>query len=117
VVMKVDLAGSARRGLALGLNESFGYGALALAAFVSAQLAVGHGPRDVAALLGMVVAGAGLLLSWTFVRDTAGHVETEIGSEPSPLATTREVFRRVTWSNRSLSAASQAGLVNNLNDG
>jgi MFS family permease len=116
VVMKVDLAGPERRGLALGLNESFGYGAVALAAFGSAQLTVGHSPRDVAALLGLIVVGSGLLLSAVFVRDTAGHVETEIGSEPSPVARTRDVLRKVTWSNPSLSAASQAGLVNNLND-
>jgi len=117
VVMKVDLAGPERRGLALGLNESFGYGAVALAAFGSAQLAAGHNPRHVAALLGLIVAGGGLFLSAVFVRDTAGHVETEIGPDPSQLPTRiREVLRRITWSNPSLSAASQAGLVNNLND-
>ena len=116
VVMKVDLAGPARRGLALGLNESFGYGAVALAAFASAQLAVGHGPRHVAALLGLVVAGGGLLLSALFVRDTAAHVQGEIISEPPPAAGTREVLRRVSWRDQTMSAASQAGLVNNLND-
>ncbi|HEX9377145.1 MAG TPA: MFS transporter [Actinomycetota bacterium] len=116
VVMKVDLAGPARRGLALGLNESFGYGAVALSAFAIAQLAVGHNPRHVAALLGLVVAGGGLLLSSVFVRDTAGHVETETGRERSPAVGIRDVVRRVSWSNRSMSAASQAGLVNNLND-
>ena len=116
VVMKVDLAGPKRRGLALGLNESFGYGAVALAAFGSAQLAVGHSPRHMAAFLGLIVAGGGLFLSAVFVRDTAGHVETETGSERSPFVRTRDVLRRVTWTNPSLSAASQAGLVNNLND-
>src|SRR5947208_13808826 len=73
VVMKVDLSGPALRVLALGLNESFGYGAVALAAFATAQLAVGHSPRHVAALLGFIVAGCGLLLSAVFVRDTARH--------------------------------------------
>jgi MFS family permease len=116
VVMKVDLAGPARRGLALGLNESFGYAAVALAAFVSAQLAVGHSPRHIAALLGLIVAGSGLLLSLVFVRDTADHVDSEIGGRPRHLTPTRDVLKRVTWTNRSLSAASQAGLVNNLND-
>jgi MFS family permease len=116
VVMKVDLAGPEQRGLALGLNESFGYGAVALAAFGSAQLAVGHNPRHVAALLGLILAGGGLLLSGAFVRDTAGHVKTEIGAGPLRVTRTREVLRRVTWSDPSLSAASQAGLVNNLND-
>lgn len=116
VVMKVDLAGPARRGLALGLNESVGYAAVALSAFGSAQLAVTNGPRDVAAVLGLLVAGGGLALSTLFVRDTAGHVAIEIGTSPRAPVRTREVLRRVTWSDRSLSAAAQAGLVNNLND-
>lgn len=116
VVMKVDLAGPARRGLALGLNESVGYAAVAVAAFGSAQLAVGHGPRQVSALLGAVVAASGLLLSALFARDTAEHVEAEIGAAPGTLTRTRDVLRRVTWTDRSLSAAAQAGLVNNLND-
>ncbi len=116
VVMKVDLAGPARRGLALGLNESVGYAAVALAAFGSAQLAVGHGPRQVSALLGAVVAGSGLLLSALFVRDTAEHVGAEMGTRSPTIARTRDVLRRVTWTDRSLSAAAQAGLVNNLND-
>lgn len=116
VVMKVDLAGPARRGLALGLNESVGYGAVALAAFANAQLAVDHAPRNVSALLGIVVAGSGLLLSALFARDTAGHVEAEVGTGDRSLARTRDVLRRVTWADRSLSSAAQAGLVNNLND-
>ena len=116
VVMKVDLAGPARRGLALGLNESVGYAAVALAAFGSAQLAVGHSPREASALLGAVVAASGLLLSALFARDTAEHVEAEIGTTPRTPARTRDVLRRVTWTDRSLSAAAQAGLVNNLND-
>ena len=116
VVMKVDLAGPARRGFALGLNESVGYAAVALAAFGSAQLAVGHSPRHVSAVLGFGVAGAGSLLSALFVRDTSGHVEAEIGTAPRTVARTRDVFRRVSWTDRSLSAAAQAGLVNNLND-
>jgi MFS family permease len=93
-----------------------GYAAVALAAFGSAQLAVGHGPRNVSALLGTVIATSGLLLSALFVRDTADHVEAEIGSAPRAPARTRDVLRRVTWTDRSLSAAAQAGLVNNLND-
>ncbi|MEO8424622.1 MAG: MFS transporter, partial [Actinomycetota bacterium] len=116
VVMKVDLAGPARRGLALGLNESVGYAAVALAAFGSAQLAVGHSPRFVAALLGAVVAACGLLLSALFTRDTAEHVGSEIGATPRTSARTRDVLRQVTWTDRSLSAAAQAGLVNNMND-
>ena len=116
VVMKVDLAGQPRRGLALGLNESVGYAAVALAAFGSAQLAVAHSPRHVSALLGAVVAASGSLLSALFVRDTAKHVEAEIGTTPRALTRTRDVLRRVTWTDRSLSAAAQAGLVNNLND-
>ncbi|MDP9223023.1 MAG: MFS transporter [Actinomycetota bacterium] len=116
VVMKVDLAGPARRGLALGLNESVGYAAVALAAFGSAQLAVGHNPREASAVLGLVVAGSGLLLSALFARDTGKHVEAEMGTTPRTVTRTRDVLRRVTWTDRSLSAAAQAGLVNNLND-
>src|SRR5437867_1343257 len=116
VVMKVDLAGPRRRGMALGLNESVGYAAVALAAFGSAQLAVGHSPRSASAVLGLIVAGGGLVLSAAFARDTSGHVEAEIGNAPRVRTPTREVIRRVTWSDRSLSAAAQAGLVNNLND-
>src|SRR4029450_13374186 len=101
-VVKVALAGPARRGLALGLNESFGYAAVALAAFVSAQLAVGHSPRHIAALLGLIVAGSGFLLSLVFVRDTADHVDSEIGGRPCHLTPTRDVLKRVTWTNRSL---------------
>lgn len=115
VVMKVDLVGPARRGLALGLNESVGYAAVALAAFGSAQLAVGHGPREASAVLGLAVAGSGLFLSAVFARDTARHVEAEVGTTPRATRT-RDVLRRVTWTDRSLSAAAQAGLVNNLND-
>jgi MFS family permease len=116
VVMKVDLAGPARRGLALGLNESVGYAAVALAAFGSAQLAVSYSPTHVSAALSLIIAGGGLLLSAVFVRDTARHVQAEIGTTHRAPAGTREVLRRVTWTDRSLSAASQAGLVNNLND-
>ena len=116
VVMKVDLAGPARRGFALGVNESVGYAAVAVAAFGSAQLAVVHGPRDVTAFLGLMLAGIGLLLSAVFARDTMRHVAAEMGAARRPLTRTRDVFRRVTWSDRSLSAAAQAGLVNNLND-
>ena len=91
VVMKVDLAGPARRGLALGLNESVGYAAVALAAFGSAQLAVGHSPREASALLGAVVAASGLLLSALFARDTAEHVEVE--AELAHVGRTEDVGR------------------------
>jgi MFS family permease len=70
----------------------------------------------VAALLGLLVACGGLVLSAVFVRDTARHVEMEIGAKAPPLVGPRDVLRRVTFSDPSLSAASQAGLVNNLND-
>jgi MFS family permease len=74
VIMKIDLAGPRRRGLALGLNEAAGYGAVALAAFVTGVLASRYGPRPAPSLLGIAIAITGLVLSAAFVRETRGHV-------------------------------------------
>jgi len=141
VIMKVDLVGPARRGLALGLNEASGYLAVAAAALLTGLIAESAGLRPVPFLFGLAVAGLGLGLSATLVRETRGHValehEAHVAAEavvgasagrgaaraatgvdaasdrPSWLA----VLRRTSWSDRRLFAASQAGLVNNLNDG
>jgi MFS family permease len=118
VLMKIDLVGPARRGFAMGLNEAAGYGAVALTALATGFIAAEAGLRPGPFLLGLAYAGLGLGLSVLFVRDTRGHVDLERGPA-SPLGSTawREVFWRTTLRDPSLSAASQAGFVNNLNDG
>jgi MFS family permease len=121
VVMKIDLVGPRRRGLALGLNESAGYGGVALAAGLSGWLAASFAPRDVLVVAGAVIAVTALLLSVVFVRDTAGHVALEqardhAGADAAP-PRLREAFARGTYREPALRSCSQAGLVNNLNDG
>jgi MFS family permease len=120
VVMKIDLVGPRRRGLALGLNEAVGYGGVAIAAAVSGWLAADLVPRDVLVVGGAAIAVAGLLISALFVRDTGAHVELEqreseriLGEDAPPL---REAFAAASWRPGPLRAYSQAGLVNNLND-
>jgi MFS family permease len=118
VIMKIDLAGARRRGLALGLNEAAGYGAVAVAAYVTAELASRYGPRPAPFLLGIAIAVTGLVLSVVFVRETRGHAEEEARAHP-PLAAPRPfrtTFLDTSFRDRSLSAICQAGLVNNLND-
>jgi MFS family permease len=118
IVMKVDLVGTRQRGLAIGLNESSGYLAVAGAALATGYLAAQHGLRPAPFLLGMAAAIAGLICS-LFVRETHGHVAlessqtAETGSTPG----SADVFATVSWRNPSMRAVSQAGLVNNLNDG
>jgi MFS family permease len=120
VVMKIDLVGPRRRGLALGLNESAGYGGVALAAGVSGWLAASFAARDVLVVAGAAVALAAFLLSVLLVRDTAGHVALEQardhagadGSAPR----LRRAFAQATYREPALRSCSQAGLVNNLND-
>jgi MFS family permease len=117
VVMKIDLAGPARRGLALGLNESAGYLGVAATAFASAGLAASVAPRTVIWVGALAIALAGLLISIVFVRDTGAHVsheQREHGErEPLPL---NQAFLEGSVRNPVLRACSQAGLVNNLND-
>jgi MFS family permease len=119
VNMKIDLAGPERRGLALGLNEAAGYGAVALAAAVTGAIAASYGPRPWPFVMGIGISLVGLALSVAFVRETHGHAREEarlhhaqLHSEPS----FRETFVTTTLRDRSLSAVCQAGLVNNLND-
>jgi len=120
VVMKIDLVGPKRRGLALGLNEAAGYVGVALAAALSGWLASDIVARDVLVAGGFGVAVAGLAATFVFVRDTSEHVALEQArdhaaesGEPPALA---EAFRDATYRDRSLRSCSQAGLVNNLND-
>jgi MFS family permease len=119
VIMKVDLVGPRSRGLAVGLNEFAGYFALAITAFLSGYLAQRYGMRPAPFYLGIVYAVIGLALSVLLVRDTRGHVRLEAANHAAPLQslTFRQVFHLTTVGDRNLFAASQAGLVNNLNDG
>ncbi|HKX75380.1 MAG TPA: MFS transporter [Acidimicrobiia bacterium] len=118
VIMKIDLAGPRRRGLAMGLNEAAGYLAVSATALVTAFIAARHGLRPEPFYLGLAFAGLGLGLSTLVVRETTGHVRHEATGGPlAPGKKTRQVFFETSFGNRSLSAASQAGLVNNLNDG
>jgi MFS family permease len=123
VNMKIDLVGPARRGLALGLNESAGYGAVGLATLASGALAASYGLRQGPFTLGLAFPVLGLVLSTLFVRETRGHVRLEAqhvgtadGATPDRPAL-RHVFALASWRDRDLFACSQAGLVNNLNDG
>jgi len=121
VNMKIDLVGPARRGLATGLNEAAGYGAVGAVALLTGYLATTHGLRPIPELIGVVFVAAGLALSLA-VRDTAAHVALELTHHPRPTpgeqpAGLAAVFARTSWRDRSLRGASQAGLVNNLNDG
>jgi MFS family permease len=121
VVMKVDLVGPKRRGLALGLNEAAGYGGVALAAGLSGLLASQFAPRDVVVVAGAAIAITAFLLSVLFVRDTAAHVALEqarhhpaADAKPPRL---RDAFAQASYRIPALRSCSQAGLVNNLNDG
>ena len=116
VIMKIDLAGSARRGLAMGLNEFAGYVAVAGAALATGFIAARYGFRPQPFYLGIAFAAAGLLLSALAVRDTKAHaaLESSLRKDDDKV---RDVFWRTTLRDRNLSSISQAGLVNNLNDG
>lgn len=121
VIMKIDLAGPKKRGLAMGLNEFAGYFAVALSALATGFIASRHGLRPEPFLLGVGFVVLGLALSVLLVRETRHHVAAEsmlAGELPREgLPSAREVFWRTTLFDKSLSSVSQAGLVNNLNDG
>jgi MFS family permease len=122
VIMKIDLVGPSRRGLAMGLNESAGYLAVALTALITGEIAANAGLRPEPFLVGIAYAALGLGLSTLAVRETRGHADHEAstqaqtGDQPSDL-TDRQVFTQTSFREPALSSASQAGLVNNLNDG
>jgi MFS family permease len=137
VIMKIDLVGPARRGLAMGINEAAGYGAVSASAIAAGYLAATYALRPQPFLLGVAFALAGLVLSIFFVRETRGHARHEAAllARPSGQAaeaeqqTTdqtaqqqtapsfKEIFLLTSWKDRTLFSVSQAGLVNNLNDG
>jgi MFS family permease len=123
VIMKIDLAGPARRGLAMGLNEAAGYLALAATALATGYLAANHGLRPAPFLLGGAYIALGLGLSTLLVRETRDHARLEAGSHVNrhdhlhAELGTRQIFAQTSLHEPALSAASQAGMVNNLNDG
>jgi MFS family permease len=119
VLMKIDLVGPKSRGLAVGLNEFAGYLAVGVTAFLTGYLASRYGLRPVPMYLGIAYAVLGTILSILVVRDTRAHVQLEAGGSAKPASTLsfKEVFTRTSFRDRNLFAASQAGLVNNLNDG
>ena len=116
VVMKIDLAGPRRRGLALGFNEAAGYLGVAAAAFASGALAATYAPRTVVWVGAALVIAVGLIVSLALVRDTRAHVELEQGEAGGPAAGFRAAFASASFRDPVLRACSQAGLVNNLND-
>lgn len=121
VIMKIDLVGPKQRGLAMGLNEFAGYFAVAGSALATGWLAAQYGLRPEPFYLGIVYVAAGLLLSVLAVRETRHHVAHEVRTHHPENGEERlsqwEIFRRTSLTDRNLSSVSQAGLVNNLNDG
>ncbi|MGQ0604110.1 MAG: MFS transporter [Anaerolineales bacterium] len=121
VIMKIDLVGPKQRGLAMGLNEFAGYLAVSLSALATGYLASAYGLRPVPFIPGLFFAGLGLLLSIFFVRETLGYAKNEAtqtqgnGGITSPSFS--QIFWLTSWKDRALFSASQAGMVNNLNDG
>jgi MFS family permease len=127
VVMKIDLVGPARRGLAMGLNEAAGYVAVAVTALATGYLAEAYGLRPAPFFLGLAFAALGLGLSSLVVKETREHARLEAASHVARAdgrhdhlhgeLSDREVFTQTSFREPALSSASQAGLVNNLNDG
>jgi len=120
--MKIDLVGPERRGLAMGFNEAAGYCAVAVTALATGFIAARAGLRPDPFFLGMAFAGLGLGLSTLFVRETQGYARYEARTHAATAGlreglSTRQVFVLTSFKEKALSAASQAGMVNNLNDG
>ena len=119
VIMKIDLVGPRQRGLAMGLNEFAGYLAVAASAFATGWIAESYGLRPEPFYMGVGFVLLGTILSIFAVRETHHHVSYEAGLTPKSeqLPSQQEVFWRTSLTDRNLSSVSQAGLVNNLNDG
>lgn len=115
VVMKIDLVGETDRGLAMGLNEFAGYFAVGLVALGTGYIAENYGITPYPFYLGIAIAITGTLLSLLWVRDTRHYVQQESQTSTVPLL--KNIFRDTTFRNKTLSSVTQAGLVNNLNDG
>jgi MFS family permease len=127
VIMKIDLAGPRRRGLAMGLNEAAGYGAVAVTALATGYLAARYGMRPAPFYLGVAYGALGLGLSTLGVRETHRHAQSERGERWRPVDSSdhplpsglhlRSIFVQTSLREPALSSACQAGMVNNLNDG
>jgi MFS family permease len=123
VIMKIDLVGPDRRGFAMGLNEAAGYGAVAVTALATGWIAAEWGLRPEPFYLGLAYGALGLGLSSLFVRETQAHARHEAATHRSANPdhhqdlSTGEIFRLTSFRDKALSSCSQAGLVNNLNDG
>lgn len=115
VVMKIDLVGEKQRGFAMGLNEFAGYLAVALVAFLTGWVAGNYGLRPFPFYIGIVLSLLGLLGSWLLIKDTKHHVAKESISSGQKLL--NNIFWDTTWRDKNLGSVTQAGLVNNLNDG
>ena len=118
VIMKIDLVGPQRRGLAMGLNEFSGYLAVSLAALATGYIAAAYGLRPAPFYLGVGFVVLGLILSIFFVRETRGHAHHEAKGQGGAVSVPfKEIFTLTSWRDRNLFSCSQAGMVNNLNDG
>ena len=115
VIMKIDIVGEKQRGLAMGLNESSGYIAVAIVAFFTGWIAAEHGLRPYPFYIGIGLSLLGFFSSWLLVKDTQQHVAAETGI--SKLPRLRNIFWQTTWKDKNLGSVTQAGLINNLNDG
>ncbi len=115
VVMKIDLVGERHRGLAMGLNESLGYLAVATVAFTTGWIAAEYGIRPFPFYQGIAFVVLGLLISWILVKDTEHHVAMEAANSSFPKL--KNIFLQTSWTNHNLGSITQAGFVNNLNDG
>jgi MFS family permease len=113
--MKIDLVGEKNRGLAMGLNEFAGYVALALVGFFTGWVASQYGLRPYPFYIGIVIALTGFLMSWLFIKDTGHHSKKEALN--STVQRLTNIFKDTTWRNVNLGSVTQAGLINNLNDG
>jgi MFS family permease len=115
VVMKIDLVGEKQRGFAMGLNEFAGYISVALVAFLTGWIASEYGIRPYPFYIGIILVALGLLSSIFLVKDTKHHVAKETTTNTIPGL--KNIFWDTTWKNKNLGSVTQAGLINNLNDG
>ena len=115
IIMKIDLVGPKNRGLAMGINESAGYLAVGVMAFLSAFIASEYGLYPYPFYIGFILVFLGLFTSILFVKDTRAFAKLE--SQTSTVSKLKSVFRDTTFSNSNLSSITLAGLANNLNDG